>query len=626
MPSTMLAREMPFSTFLVTHGYEIAFRRDGFVEVLASRGHERFHGRGVSDDDALADLMRSMFPSVASRALLEAALAATRISTVVAEAPAAAAIETKEPEPAPAQEASATAEPAAPEPAVASPEETTPVEQPPIVARSAASPPASAPAVDEVAESVAVCEDILAEIDERLDELSRIAPESQRLLMLSFICRARAEVEEVPASEVHQATARIAKRLSDLAKVLWPGSVRALQLGVMPFDALPRSRGVSAPESWDEAADAVELLIADRRHADHRAGRDADGYDDADCLTPPPRDVTKLVGEVIRALETLGTRFDVTLAERTAAQVRWLRRSVQGRQWGPMMGKLRQMSLKLGSEGTTLRDYLDPAFAPRSSWRDVVDPPRRSSVVPADDANHQAPRPLVDVTVLRAELPTLDAPDVDERLAGWLPKAVIAFETSVLTEQLAPYRAVLARIMDAVAFDDRRGRRRFRDVLTALSLSTVAAPEDSSAEGESVDDAEQDDVDVAGAEFDALVDAVRRRTAGRTAMFVSNREDPDLARKLSELLGLTLLWVESTPRRVEAACEKIVRRPPDFVLSATGFQLHSVDASLAKAARAGGVPFVRVNRGRPVACVLALARELGIGRSARSREIERESA
>jgi hypothetical protein len=51
------------------------------------------------------------------------------------------------------------------------------------------------------------------------------------------------------------------------------------------------------------------------------------------------------------------------------------------------------------------------------------------------------------------------------------------------------------------------------------------------------------------------------------------------------------------------------------VLSATGFQVHGVDAAVSRAASAASVVYVRVNRGRPVACVQAIAREYGLSAS-----------
>jgi hypothetical protein len=110
-----------------------------------------------------------------------------------------------------------------------------------------------------------------------------------------------------------------------------------------------------------------------------------------------------------------------------------------------------------------------------------------------------------------------------------------------------------------------------------------------------------------------LCAAVRPRTEGRRALFVSNRHDPPLQTKLEGLLGLSVTWCEGSPRRVQAQCERIAHGAFDLVLSATGFQDHAADGVLARAARAASVPLVRVDRGRPLACVRAIARELGIG-------------
>jgi hypothetical protein len=78
------------------------------------------------------------------------------------------------------------------------------------------------------------------------------------------------------------------------------------------------------------------------------------------------------------------------------------------------------------------------------------------------------------------------------------------------------------------------------------------------------------------------------------------------------MLGITITWCDGSLRRVQAQCERITRGSYDIILSATGFQVHGVDSALASAARAASVAYVRVNRGRPVACIKAIAREFGI--------------
>ena len=125
---------------------------------------------------------------------------------------------------------------------------------------------------------------------------------------------------------------------------------------------------------------------------------------------------------------------------------------------------------------------------------------------------------------------------------------------------------------------------------------------------------DEDSVDEPVAEhaLTALAARVRAQTQGKKALFVSNREDPELGVRLEELLGIQIAWCDGSLRRVQAQCERIKGGSYDLILSATGFQVHGVDSALARAAGAGGVPYVRVNRGRPVACVQAIAREFGM--------------
>ena len=114
---------------------------------------------------------------------------------------------------------------------------------------------------------------------------------------------------------------------------------------------------------------------------------------------------------------------------------------------------------------------------------------------------------------------------------------------------------------------------------------------------------------------DSLSALVRSRVEGKSALFVSNRDDPDLKARLEERLGLDITWCDGNPRKVQAQCDSIARRSYDLVLIATGFQAHTIDGILARAARAVGVPYVRVFKGRPLACVRALARTFGLAES-----------
>ena len=80
-----------------------------------------------------------------------------------------------------------------------------------------------------------------------------------------------------------------------------------------------------------------------------------------------------------------------------------------------------------------------------------------------------------------------------------------------------------------------------------------------------------------------------------------------------ELFGFAeLVWCDGSTRKMQARCTRIVQGTYAVVLSATGFQTHAVDKALSSAAAKGEVRFVRVDRGRPAACVQAIARDLGL--------------
>lgn len=98
-------------------------------------------------------------------------------------------------------------------------------------------------------------------------------------------------------------------------------------------------------------------------------------------------------------------------------------------------------------------------------------------------------------------------------------------------------------------------------------------------------------------------------------LFVSNRHDPARDDRLRELLGFASLdpcVCESS--RVDAKARSIRQGGYDLVLAATGFLPHKVDGALKDACRLLGVPYVRVNRGRPLQCLRRLTQDLGLAR------------
>jgi hypothetical protein len=106
-----------------------------------------------------------------------------------------------------------------------------------------------------------------------------------------------------------------------------------------------------------------------------------------------------------------------------------------------------------------------------------------------------------------------------------------------------------------------------------------------------------------------LLDLVRGMTSGKRLVFVSNRRDPDLELRLKDLLPEAALeWRVAEPKRLETLGESIQQGAFDVVLAAIGFQSLATDHLLARACRLARVKYLRVNRGRPNACLRALAR------------------
>jgi hypothetical protein len=134
---------------------------------------------------------------------------------------------------------------------------------------------------------------------------------------------------------------------------------------------------------------------------------------------------------------------------------------------------------------------------------------------------------------------------------------------------------------------------------------------------ESLDDGAEPASRVSSLPEDLLM-RVLAHTGDKRVVFVSNREDPDLRRKLSETFVFAGLdWCCCGPLLVESLKKKIGSGAYDMVLCATGFLGHRVDSALSHACRKAGIRFVRVNKGRPLACLMALARDLGLDEAGR---------
>lgn len=624
-------------------GYGVIFRVEGWAECFISLANERWVGRGVTEDEALDDALRGMLPSRLARELFDAQIAVAAVAmgepaselalplvttdvsgTVEPIAtpehdpvvePAEASLVAKivpvieSAESAPVIESVestevAEAPPAAPEPAVAATiAEAKPADPGPTEAAVEAAANALA-----LAEALAALDAMLHDIDAQLPRLAKKSSERQRFQLLGWICRARAFEELLPdARPVTIAVQRIARRLSEVGKMLWPGSVRALQLATTPADTMEPHAADSPPGTWAEAAGRAEARLREHIRKATLAGYDEDGWIDAHPVGPPPPHPDVVLAQTVKELDALLARagdaltdeHDLAAIVRIAQTLRWVRVSTQEHLvWGLTMGRLRRLAHPLGASGALLRKTIDPAHKAVSSWIPAPAAPSESALLEESAAK------------LRADLAELGVGE--DTLLPWLIRAFDVFPTPALAEMLRARRGPITALAEiAATYEDRRIRRRLRDLIQRLA-SGGAEDTPASARREIAVKEEEPEVE---SEDDStlrqLCDSVRQHTEGRRVLFASNRFDAKLEARLTDLLGVKMAGCDGGPRRVQSQCERIAQGSYDLVLSATGFQDHAVDGALAHAANLAGIPYVRVNRGRPLACAQAIVRELG---------------
>lgn len=104
------------------------------------------------------------------------------------------------------------------------------------------------------------------------------------------------------------------------------------------------------------------------------------------------------------------------------------------------------------------------------------------------------------------------------------------------------------------------------------------------------------------------LEQLRERLIGRRALLVSDRANRELEHKLHSVLGLKLTWVNSKhARKLQSAKRSVQSGTCDFVLIASSFMGHKVDAVLKGACKQSGTLFVDVKQGKFHSCVRALA-------------------
>jgi hypothetical protein len=587
--------------WLRAHGYRIGWRDGGFRECLIESGDERWKGVGRTRRSAFRHALQRAFPSRAARELLIAALEAW----------------TDDSKPG----------------SVARP-------SPKLAAPSSAHLPAFTPSAPSrrivkqihIGEALDHFDELERSVRASLDTASMLCTPRQRLLVLSWVALAR-HIEE-SAGETREAQAR-AKRIKDqarnLSKVWWPGTLRALDPNAAPADSSVDLPGDSsrAIENWNDVATAAEETLVRMESEDEARGLDAEGWKDAAHLDPAPSNPRAMLNEVVAHLEAATaplllprdaledahwllewSKRPVVKATPAlgwgglAARLRWLRgHTDEPERWSAAIGRLRCIADRLlPYERDEVARLLDREFDTGRSWAQHLgfDPERKALQRRRRDLLSSAPV----------------AAWTDDQVLLWVKDAIGLKDLMTsrrIAEALVPVRdRIRAFAVDALPGLGRRDKRRLRDIQEELGKTAFALRETTRVE-EPATDPEVAGEEEREAHDRAVLDAVQAHTRGKSALVVSNRNDPTLDTEIKELLQLAVVdHGQIEQRRLDSLSERVERGRYDFVLAATGFMPHKADGVLRKAAVKSGILYVRMNRGRPRACLAHLARELGI--------------
>lgn len=595
-----------FRALLESAGYSLHSRVDGFVTLLVSRGGERWQGQGGDEDDALADAVAQMFPSSLAEDLLfdalERAGAAGSVSAVDDAIEEESEVCTDGPRDSQPKD-------------LPEPDEADDLRPPPIRRWDRELPRPSLEPGLEVSEALERVERLEEEIDDLIAEVAWMAPDQICLQLTAWFARARG-IQDATNHEyaIERATRRIADRFKSLTKRWWPGHIGVLQRHSSP-DETNRSLelGLKVPASWDEVADAIDSRL-EQMHGD--------GWGDDAALLPRPTDIESTFGRICDELASLLGPLDAppnvdaedvvreTETRRRlrehARRLRWMRGlAPSGERWASAMGHLRWVVAQNPRAEQSFGDLLAPDKGPaRGTW--------------CEELGLEPPHVRQQRRRLKKVRQTLPGPDAGRaEVASWLVDA-LDLGAVLPAPQIATLVVDHAHVIRDLTPDDlgeveRSIRSRLGKLQRALergpSLGPPAPFEDEEDDETGADD-DTDELDP----VDALERAVHQRVHGQRAVFVSNRNDPNLKAELEQRLGLSIEWCSGNPRRVQSVGQQVAAGTYDLVILATGFAGHSADAILGKAAQKAGVPFVRAYKGRPLATLRALARDLGIRR------------
>jgi hypothetical protein len=459
-----------------------------------------------------------------------------------------------------------------------------------------------------VADALSALSSLTQTINALLPEVAWMAPEQVRLQLTSWIAQARSlQAATLHADKVVREVRALAGLLGGVSKRWWPGNVSALQLHTQPRQAAMKfGLKLSGPPTWDAVAECIEVILEDEE----------DGWADGGCLEPRPLGVDdafyRLICDLEALLGPLRDKANDAVLDRMgdpaagkalvewAMRLRWMRGvAPSGDRWATAMGRLRWAAQRSPEARRHLAVWLDPSTVPREgSW---------AKALGEDPEKRVRERQLREV--LRAAPGAGASP---QRVTTWLAEALL-IGRDLSTRQLAGLLSEHTELVLGLGHADlgeveRRVRTRLPKLQALMQEPEPAAPPppvlpEPGPEGP--DDPVVDPVS-------ELITAVRARVAGQSAVFVSNRKDPALKTKLEEKLGLTIDWCDGSRRRVQSVAKQIDQGTYDLVILATGFSGHVTDVLLGKAASRAGVPFVRAYKGRSLATLRALARDLGI--------------
>jgi|JRYL01.1.fsa_nt_gb hypothetical protein len=652
--------------WLASLGYEVLFRRNGWIECLLLHEQERWFGTGQNEREAFANALASALPSEAARRGVEAAIHTAHAATAQ---DAAAAPRGGESTPdhglLVTESSSLDAKPAVPRDPTSSAEdperadevEVTPDEDPPhdqvdrsaptVAVQAASHPPAAGPAAAstplslpagrarpsiDVTAGHAELEELEAAIRANYVEASLLEPQRQRLLLTQWMARGRAIEVALPTdASIHARVYRLAQELGKLSKVWWPGAVRILAKGSNPWDCrtdVGLGTGDRA-EDWSTVEIAAATEFERIEDLATRTGRDEFGWRDGTALYPGPDDPGALFKEVRATIEactqpnlqrpdeavhTDQLRPAIRRQDQVkstnwadiAGKVRWLRGSVHDMElWGAAIGRLRWLAQNELVVDRPFERLLDPEFVPAASWRRHLGIERRRLEQSRD--------------TLLAHPPGHHG--TEQELIDWLTQAFDlgeALPIDRLAEHIGPHHArILA--LQAAQFGERKQRRKLHRLQALLGTTPhavrIAAPIPPVCTDPQLP---VDEPAVSKPREEQLAEQLRPLLRGARVLFVSNRSDPERDRRLAALLELAEVdGCVHDPGRVNAKADSVRAGNYNFVLAATGFLPHSTDKTLKDACRLSGTRYIRVNRGRPLQCLVHLVRELGLRTGAR---------